>query len=467
MMAAAFSDNIERIGALCVLIAVSGLISASETALFALTRQQLHRFRQSKTIATAIIIRLRENPGDLLSTVLLANIAVNILLYSMLGITVNRMAGDSGLRVAILGVVGFVIVLFGAEIIPKLIAYALSDRLAPLAALPLRALELITLPVRRFLGVLIVEPLTRVFSATSQSPALSADDLQELVNISQKEGLIDHRENVLLHQLMDLSDLRVSALMVPRVDVVAHDLADPPEELVRLIKTSRLLRIPVYEGSIDSIQGIVSAKDYLLNPKTPISQLVRPVHYIPEQARVEALLAHFRQSRSQFAVVVDEYGGLAGVIALEDIVEAIVGELRAPEEETAGPRSRLRYRAQGRRPRADHRDLRGADPLQAGRVELLAQPARRGPYPLRDHPPPVRPARAGGRLAGHRAELAPGQGPDPGPRLLRLRHDRPGDLEPQAQGGRGRPAHPTPVRAHRDLERSRLPRPCPGGGAPR
>lgn len=336
MMVAVFSDNIERIGALCVLVVVSGLISASETALFALTRQQLHRFRQSKTVATAIIIRLRENPGDLLSTVLLANIAANILLYSMLGITVTRMAGDSGLHTAVFGAVGFIIVLFGAEIIPKLIAYALSDRLAPLVAMPLRALELLTLPVRRFLGVLIVEPLTRVFSASSQSPALSADDLQELVNISQKEGLIDQRENVLLHQLMDLSDLRVSALMVPRVDVVAYDLADPPDELVRLIKTSRLLRIPVYEGSIDRIQGIVSAKEYLLNPKTPVRSLVRPVHYIPEQARVEALLAYFRQSRSQFAVVVDEYGGLAGVIALEDVVEAIVGELRAPEEETTG-----------------------------------------------------------------------------------------------------------------------------------
>jgi len=337
MMPAVFLDNIERIGALCVLIAVSGLISASETALFALTRQQLHRFRQSKTIATAIIIRLRDNPGDLLSTVLLANIAVNILLYSMLGITVTRMAGDSSLRAAVLGVVGFIIVLFGAEIIPKLIAYALSDRLAPLVALPLRALELITFPVRRFLGALIVEPLTRVFSAAPESPALSADDLQELINISQKEGLIDHRENVLLHQLMDLSHLRVSALMVPRVDVVAYDLADPPEELVRLIKTSRLLRIPVYEDNIDNILGIVSAKEYLLSPKTPIRRLVRPVHYIPEQARVEALLAHFRQSHSQFAVVVDEYGGLAGVIALEDVVEAIVGELRAPGEETAGP----------------------------------------------------------------------------------------------------------------------------------
>lgn len=337
MMAAVFLENLERIGALCVLVVVSGLISASETALFALTRQQLHRFRQSKTIATAIIIRLRENPGDLLSTVLLANIAVNILLYSMLGITVTRMAGDSGIRTAIFGVVGFIIVLFGAEIIPKLIAYALSDRLAPVVALPLRALELITFPIRRFLGVLIVEPLTRVFSASSQSTALSADDLQELVNISQKEGLIDHRENVLLHQLMDLSDLRVSALMVPRVDVVAYDLADPPDELVKLIKASRLLRIPVYEGNIDSIQGIVSAKEYLLNPKTPIPQLVRPVHYIPEQARVEDLLAYFRKSRSQFAIVVDEYGGLAGVIALEDIVEAIVGELRAPEEETAEP----------------------------------------------------------------------------------------------------------------------------------
>jgi CBS domain containing-hemolysin-like protein len=337
MMPAVFLDNIERIISLCVLVAISGMISASETALFALTRQQLHRLRQSKTIANDIIIRLRDNPGDLLSTVLLANIAVNILLYSMLGITVTRMAGDSGLRTAVLGVVGFIIVLFGAEIFPKLIAYAVSDHLAPFVALPLRALELVTWPVRVLLNVVLVEPLTRVFSTDSASAGLSPDDLQELVRYSRKEGLIDFRENVLLHQLMDLADLRVSALMVPRVDVVAYNLDDPPDTLVQLITTSRLLRIPAYEGSIDSIQGIVSAKEYLLNPDTPIRQLVRPVHFIPEQARVEALLAHFRRSRSQFAVVVDEYGGLAGVIALEDIVEAIVGELHAPGEKITAP----------------------------------------------------------------------------------------------------------------------------------
>jgi len=337
MTSAILLENIPRLGVLCGLVAVSGLISASETALFALTRRQLNRFRQSKKAAAATIIRLRDNPSDLLSTVLLANIAVNILLYSMLGVTVARLAEASPLRTAVFGLIGFLLVLFGAEIIPKLVAFAISERLAPLVAAPLRVLELLTLPIRHLLGFLLVEPLTRVFGAVAPTPALSADDLQDLVNIGQKEGLIDQRENILLHQLMDLADLRVSALMVPRVDVVAYNLADPPDKLVDLIKSSRLLRIPVYGDSIDNILGIVQAKDYLLNPKRPIRRLIRPVHYIPEQARVEALLSHFRQSRSQFAVVVDEYGGLAGVVALEDVVEAIVGELRDPGDKTIAP----------------------------------------------------------------------------------------------------------------------------------
>lgn len=332
-----FLKNLPRLITLGILIAASGLISASETALFALTRQQLSRFRQSKKNSSQTILRLRKNPSELLSTVLLANIAVNILLYSMLGITVGRLAQDAPFWTTTLGVVGFLIVLFGAEILPKLIAFTFCERFAPIAALPLRVLEIVTVPVRRLLGITLVEPLTRLFSSSAGSTAIGADELQRLVNISQSEGLIDDRENVLLHQLMELSDLRVSALMTPRVDVVAYNLADSPAEFVRLVKANRLLRIPVYEGNIDSINGIVFAKEYLLNPNKEIRQLIRRVHFIPEQARVEALLRHFRRTRSQLALVVDEYGGLAGVVALEDVVEAIVGELRAPEERTDLP----------------------------------------------------------------------------------------------------------------------------------
>ncbi|MCG8405213.1 MAG: hemolysin family protein [Phycisphaerales bacterium] len=327
-----FLENINRIIALGVLMVVSGMISASETALFALSRQQLNRFRQSKKNAGRTVLRLRKEPSELLSTVLLANIAVNILLYAMLGVTVTRLAREAPFWTTVFGIVGFLIVLFGAEIIPKLIAYTFCERIAPVVALPLRVLEIVTLPFRRLLGVTLVEPLTRLFSSNPGEASVSADELQRLVNVSQSEGLIDDRENVLLHQLMELSDLRVSALMTPRVDVVAFNLAEPPGELAKLIKANRLLRIPVFEDKIDNIKGLVFAKEYLLNPDSPIRRLIRPVHFIPEQARVEALLRHFRHTRSQLALVVDEYGGLAGVVALEDVVEAIVGELRAPEE---------------------------------------------------------------------------------------------------------------------------------------
>lgn len=329
---------------------MSGLLSASETALFALTRQQLNRFRKSRSAAARTIIRLRENPSELLSTVLLANDAVNILLYSMLGVTVVRL-GESTPRVMLgllgpsaeivwqtgLGILGFLLILFWAEIIPKLVAFTIAERLAPVVALPLRLLEIITFPIRALLARLIVDPLTRVLSPSAPPAPIRAEELQELLSFGQREGLIEEHENVLLHQLMELSQVRVNALMVPRVDVVAFNLSDSPADFVRLIKISRLLRIPVYEDRIDDIKGVVSTKEFLLDPRRPLRELIRPVHYIPEQADADALLRHFRRTQSPFSLVVDEYGGLAGVVSLEDVVEAIVGELRVPEERTEMP----------------------------------------------------------------------------------------------------------------------------------
>jgi putative hemolysin len=332
MMLDGLLHSLPHLAALCVLVVLSGSISASETALFALTRQQLSRFRQSRRRVAQLVLRLRENPDSLLSTVLLVNITVNILLYSMLAVTVSRLAGSSTLWAVVLGIAGFLLVLFGAEIMPKLVAFAMSERLAPLVAVPLRFLETVTWPVRWVLGTLIVEPLTRILTGGGIEPGVRADDLQRLVNICQTEGLIDQRENALLHRVMDLADMRVSELMVPRVDVVAFDLAGDRSGLVELFRSHRLLRIPAYEEDIDSISGMISAKELLLNPDRSPAELVRPVRFVPEQARVESVLQHFRQTASKLALVVDEYGGLAGVVALEDIVEVIVGELHAPDE---------------------------------------------------------------------------------------------------------------------------------------
>lgn len=338
MTLATFVDNLARLLVLVALIGVSGMISAGETALFALSRQQLSRFRRSANRLDQLVIRLRERPESLLAAVLLGNITVNILMYSILAVLVGQVGAASPLAGMLLGVGGFLAAILFAEIIPKLIALAVSERLAPIAALPIRLLEIGTWPVRKVLNAAMVEPLTRILSGgVVLDQPIRPDELQELVNISQSDGLVDERESTLLHRVMDLADTRVSALMVPRVDVVAFDLADDPQKLMRLFTTHRLLRIPAYEDDIDNVKGVISARALMLAPGAPLRQLVQPVPFIPEQASVEALLQHFRATGSKLALVVDEYGGLAGIVALEDVVEAIVGELHAPDEGLVAP----------------------------------------------------------------------------------------------------------------------------------
>ena len=311
-------DSTKQLVAVVVLMAISGGISASETALFALTRRQLQRFQQSGRWTAQLVLRLRETPRSMLATILLSNITVNTLLYSILAVTVGRVAGHSPLAGAALGAAAFVLVLFCAEVIPKLVAFSISERLAPLVAVPIRLLEIVTWPIRWVLGLLLVEPLTRILGAGhAVEPHLRAEELQHLVNICQAEGLIDERENALLHRLMDLADDRA--------------------RLVELIAKHRLLRIPAYVDNVDNIKGVISSKECLLNPHRQPAELLRPARFIPEQARVEALLHHFRTTGAKQALVVDEYGGLAGIVALEDIVEEIVGEIHAPDEPRSAP----------------------------------------------------------------------------------------------------------------------------------
>lgn len=331
-------ENLPQLIAILILTGISGMISASETALFAVTRRQLADLSASGRLGASVAIGLRDNPRSLLSTVLLSNTAVNILLYSILGVTSVRIAAGSTLWTTLFGVGGFVLTVFGAEILPKQFALVLAHRLAPLVAIPLRTLQAATAPIRWLLDNFFVEPLTRIFTGTAgKADTVTPEELQELVNLCQSGGLIDDRENLILHHVVELSEMRVSALMVPRVDFVAFSMADGRDRLAELFKTSRLMHIPVYDGTTDNLLGIIDARNFFLNRDRPLRELIRPVHFIPEQARVDSLLQHFRKTGTKLAIVVDEYGGLAGVVALEDIVEAIVGDLSVAEEPREGP----------------------------------------------------------------------------------------------------------------------------------
>ena len=332
-------ENLPAFALIGTLIVASSMASASETALFALTRKQLSDLAALNTVSARKVAQLRANPRGLLSTLLLTNTAINMLLYSVLGVTTVRVSGGSTAVATAIGIGGFVVTVFGAEILPKQIALTLSVKLSLMIAPVIRGLVIATSPLRWLLENVFVEPLVRLVGGTTQSgSSLAAEELQELVSICEDGGLIDDRENRIIHHVVELSETRVSALMVPRVDFSAFNVAHDRRDLDKLFKTARLLRMPVYEGTIDNIIGTVAARDTFLNPDKPIRELLKPVQFVPEQAGAESVLQHFRRTGTQMAIVVDEYGGLAGVIAMEDIVEAIVGNLSAPDETGDEPR---------------------------------------------------------------------------------------------------------------------------------
>jgi CBS domain containing-hemolysin-like protein len=187
----------------------------------------------------------------------------------------------------------------------------------------------------------IIGPLSRLFAPTAKPPELSSDELRSLVEVSKRRGVIDPTEERLLYEVVRLSEIKVRDIMVPRVDVQAFDLDAGPESLRQLIADKRLTKIPAYRGDLDHIEGVIYAKQFLLAHEVDapfdLSSIVRQVKYVPELQRVDQLLGEFRRSGSHLAVVVDEYGGTAGLVTLKDVVERLVGDV---EFDTPDPDAR-------------------------------------------------------------------------------------------------------------------------------
>ncbi|MHC4608712.1 MAG: hemolysin family protein, partial [Planctomycetota bacterium] len=160
------------------------------------------------------------------------------------------------------------------------------------------------------------------------------DELRALVEMSAHRGVIDSAENRMLQEIVALPQINVRAIMTPRVDVVAVPLAARAQQMRERMLQARLTKLPVYGRDLDDVRGLIYARDLYLQKDVAPSQLIRPVNFVPEQINLVQLIEHFRNSRSQLAVVVDEFGGMAGLVALEDVLEQIVGDLGSPQETT-------------------------------------------------------------------------------------------------------------------------------------
>ena len=270
------------------------------------------------------------------------------------------------------------VIVFG-EVTPKSVAATMPDRLAPVAGLPLMALGYLVLPVRLVLGYAVVTPLTRLITGGRRDERgfVTTEELQAIVEVAENEGSVSSAESDMLADILELGEMTVREVTTPRVEVVGCDVNTPTRDVLPVFKQSMKTKILVYAGRMDNVVGVVYAKTAFLNPEAPLADLVRPVHYVPETKTVESLLKTFRARRIQFAVVVDEYGGLAGLVTLEDCLEEIVGEI---EDETdvpaAEPVQRLgpsQYQLAGNLSIRSWEDLFGMDlPEGGGRYTTVA-----------------------------------------------------------------------------------------------
>jgi len=324
---------------LALMLVCSAFFSGSETAFFTLSRGQLHRMRSSRGPGR-IVASLMANPRHVLNTLLLGNMIVNTIFAAVSAVILLDLpnVGVPEWAIVVLSPVPVVVLILVGEVAPKMLGLVLGQRWAMLAAGPLILVSRVLSPLLWLLETVVVVPMTRIL-APRQAPGadITAHELSAILVLSARRGIIGHDAGELMQEIVALTDLRVRDIMVPRVDIIAYDVDAPPAGLAELFRRTRLKKVPVYRRNIDQTVGLVHAKRLLLNPKTPLAQLVVKAPFVPEAANLERVLLQFRVTRTQMAVVVDEYGGTAGLVTLQDILEQIVGDIPAPDQTATAP----------------------------------------------------------------------------------------------------------------------------------
>ncbi len=309
-----------------LLLAGSAFFSGAETAFFNLSRRQTKLLKESTSKLHNLAASLLNRPGQLLGCLLFGNITVNVLFYAVASVFVSEQATLTA--AAISALVTFSALVLLGEILPKSMAYANSRSLSIIVALPAFLCLHIFSPLHFVFKFFILEPVLRVFLGPKRLPeAITVGEFKSLIETSRKQGLISSDENKLLTEVIELGFLKVRHVMRPRVDMIACAVTDSTQTARRMMQNNHLTKLPVYAGTIDNIVGLVHLRRILLEDVLSLDKIVQRVHFVPEQKTVESLLEFFRKSKTDTAIVVDEYGGIAGSVRLEDIAEELFGRI--------------------------------------------------------------------------------------------------------------------------------------------
>lgn len=324
-----------RLVLVILLLGLSGFFSSAETALTTVSKMRIRTLAEAGDKKAITLMKVIENPGKMLSMILVGNNIVNLSASSMMTTLTMELFGSKAVGVAT-GVLTLLILVFG-EITPKTMATLNAERLSlAYAGIVYWLMRLLT-PVIFLVNKLSTAVMFLLRVDPNKKPdAITEDELRTIVEVSHEEGVIESEEKKMINNVFDFGDAVARDVMVPRIDMVMVDVNATYKELIELFRKERFTRIPVYENSTDNVIGIINVKDFLLYDnaqKFSLRDLLRQPLYTYEYKKTAELMVEMRKTSNNIIIVLDEYGATAGLITLEDMLEEIVGDIRDEYDE--------------------------------------------------------------------------------------------------------------------------------------
>ena len=315
----------------------SAFFSGTEIAYTSLSKLKLKKERENPRGIQKLVLFIYDHFDNALSTLLIGNNLVNIAATSIATVMAVKLADSLGGRIeddtasTIVTVVMTVLILIVGEITPKMIARRCSDTISKWAAVPLMTLMILLFP-----AVLVTSWIVKLFSLLwrrkeGQEVTITEEEFENILDTAEDEGIIDESETELLQSALEFTDLDAGDILTPRIDVVGFELNDSMDTVLEIINDTQFSRYPVYERTVDHVVGILYVKHLLKElaegRQASLKDMMLEPVFIPKSMKLHAIMDEFRRSRTHMAVVADEYGGITGIVTMEDVLEQLVGEI--------------------------------------------------------------------------------------------------------------------------------------------
>ncbi len=320
--------TLEIIG-LIVLLLASGFFSSSELAFVVSNKLKIELRARKKTLAAKYAQFFINNPQTFFSTILISNNVINIAFASLITIFLFNIYNFSEPTILLISTV--LLLIFG-ELIPKYIAREFADLLILISAIPIKVISFLLYPFVKLTGSISILLTKEDDISADVTEIIHKDEIHSLIVEGSEVGNVDEEDSDVIKNIIELAEQKVYEAMTPRTDIVGVSIDLPINDVISVFIESGYSKLPVYEGSLDHIKGVVNVYDMFKNPEN-LQSVLREVLFVPETKKSLDMLSEFLDKRVSFTIIVDEFGGTAGILTIEDLIEEMFGEIRDEYDE--------------------------------------------------------------------------------------------------------------------------------------